>query len=104
MLFVRFVLVYNFIAVIFNFLAGQKFDIFYKRSTGTCCVLRLRSNTLINSIHQQNRILDFCFNDRPELLDQHTQATALLFSLLDLLIEELLTILEELNKFFVLSF
>ena len=104
MLFVGFFLVYIYILAIFNFLASQKFDVFYKRSTGTCWVFRLRSNTLINSVHQQNRILDFSFNNRPELLDQHTKATALLFSLLDLLIEELLTILEELNKFFVLSF
>ena len=104
MLFVSFFLVYIYVLAFFNFLAGQKFNIFYERSTDTCCVFRLRSDALIDSIHQQNWILNFGFNDRPELLDQHTKTTALLFCFLDLLIEQLLAILEELNKFFVLSF
>lgn len=103
-LFVRLLLIRIKIFVIFDFFAGQKFDVFYKRRIGTRSVFRLRSNTLVDSIHQQNRVLNFGFDDGPELLDQHAQTAALLLGLLDLLIKQLLTVFEELNQLFVLCF
>ena len=60
-------------------------------------------NALVHCVHQQDWVFDSRLDHRPELFDQETQAGALLFRLLYLLIEKLLAVFEQLDQLFVFT-
>ena len=66
-------------------------------------VLGRRRHALVDRVEQPRRVLHLLLNDGPQLLNEQTQAEALLLCLLDLLREKLLTILQQLHELLVLG-
>lgn len=89
---------------LFELFRRQKFNIVDELLVRIRLTLGLRRHTLINRVHQQNRILNSRFDYRPKLLDQQTQTWTLLFGLLYFLIKQLFAILQQLHQLFVFIF
>ena len=66
-------------------------------------IISFLRDTRVNRIHQQHRVFDSSFYDRPKLLDEQTEAGTLLLRLLDLLVEKLFAVLQKLHQLLVLG-